>query len=282
MLGIIGGTGLYALEGITMIDEHQPHTPFGAASAPLIEARYNDHPLVFLPRHGRNHELMPHEINYRANIWALKSLGVKQVISVSAVGSLHESIHPGDLVLPSQYFDFVKGPREKSFFGNGLVAHVSMAESTCAALRQAIVKVAKSMNLRIHDDKNYACIDGPRLGSKLESRFLRDAARCDLVGMTNVPEVFLAREAQICYCCIAVVTDYDCWHEDPAEQVTVEMVVSRYGKSITQVISLLKTFLQNPLPPIDNDYRKCLRHALLTPEKYLNETQKEIFTMLKR
>src|SRR5207244_4657004 len=172
--------------------------------------------VAVLARHGLEHQLLPGEINFRANIWALKSLGVRTVIGVSAVGSLRQEIHPGDLALPSQYLDFTRGTRAASFFGGGLVAHVSSAQPTCRATAALIARVARSQDVMLHEDRTYACVEGPRLGTRAESLFLRTAG-ADLVGMTNVPEAFLALEAQLGYCTIAVVTDYDCWLEDPTQ-----------------------------------------------------------------
>jgi 5'-methylthioadenosine phosphorylase len=199
MLSVIGGTGVYAFEGLEITDTHEVVTPFGRPSAPIVEGRLGGAPLLFLARHGQGHALLPHEVNYRANIWALKSLGATRVVGVSAVGSLRLEIAPGDLSVPDQYFDFVKGPREKSFFGGGMAAHVSTAEPTCARLTAAVAAAGERVGVSVHTGKTYGCVDGPRLGTRAESFFLRDAAGCDLVGMTNVPEVFLAREAQLCY-----------------------------------------------------------------------------------
>jgi 5'-methylthioadenosine phosphorylase len=149
--------------------------------------------VVFLARHGKSHEYLPHEVNYRANIWALKKLGVTRAIGISAVGSLRHHLKPGDLCIPGQYFDFVKGAREKSFFGGGLAAHISTAEPTCPALTKALSHAGQDRDIEIHTGVTYACVDGPRLGTRAESFFLKDSAKCDLVGMTNVPEAFLAR-----------------------------------------------------------------------------------------
>ncbi|MCP4392963.1 MAG: S-methyl-5'-thioadenosine phosphorylase [Alphaproteobacteria bacterium] len=281
MLGVIGGAGVYSIEGLEVIKEQNLVTPFGKPSAPLVFARYDDQDVVFIARHGKKHELLPHEVNYRANIWALKSIGVRQIVGISAVGSLQQEIAPGDFVIPSQYMDFVRGNREKTFFGNGLAAHVSTAEPTCPSLTAAIVQAADRLNMKLHTDKIYACVDGPRLGTKAESDFLRVAAGCDLVGMTNVPEVFLAKEAQICYCAIGVVTDYDCWLETSEEHVTVKDVISSYDESIDNVKILLKEFLSLSLPPIDPEYREVLKNAVITPEDSLTYDKKQLLAILK-
>jgi len=281
MLGIIGGTGVYKIEGLEVKSEDIVNTPYGEPSAPLIQAEYKGQELIFLARHGAQHQLMPHEVNYRANIWALKSLGVKQIVGVSAVGSLREDLAPGDFVIPNQYFDFVKGQREKSFFGDGLVAHVSTAETTCLNLTEALRKSAEVIDIKVHTGKTYACVDGPRLGTQAESHFLRNAANCDIVGMTNVPEAFLAREAQICYATLCIVTDYDCWKENTGEHVTVEMIISRYGQSIEKAKVLLKAFLEQPRPEINPEYRECLQFSILTPEEALTPEKKQLLKLLK-
>lgn len=281
MIGIIGGTGVYGIEGLTIEKEEHMETPYGAPSAPLVYAGYEGKNVIFLARHGKNHELLPHEVNYRANIWALKAAGVRQVVGVSAVGSLRRRLAPGDFAIPSQYFDFVKGNREKTFFGGGLAAHVSTAEPTCKNLTAGLVKAAKMLGMTVHTGVTYGCVDGPRLGTQAESNFLRNGAGCDLVGMTNVPEVFLAREAQLCYCTVGVVTDYDCWLEDPEEHVTVVDVIRRYGESIAKVKKLLRGFLSSPLPLIDPGHRETLQYAVLTPEDMLSADKKQLLDLLR-
>lgn len=278
----MGGTGFYEIDGLEMSREETVQTPFGEPSAPLLIGRCGEQEVVFLARHGKNHQLLPHEVNYRANIWALKSVGVLQMVGISAVGSLQQEIRPGDLAIASQYMDFVRGNREKTFFGEGLVAHVSTAEPTCPNLTRALADIADQLQIQLHTGKTYACVDGPRLGTKAESNFYKNGAGCDLVGMTNVPEVFLAREAQICYCTIGVVTDYDCWLDDPTEHVTVTDVMAQYRKSIEKVKRLVKSFLQAACPAIDPNYREILQYSLLTPEDRLSKEQKQLLAMLQR
>lgn len=282
MLGIIGGTGLYSLEELEIVETREVTTPFGEPSAPLVCGKYGSNEVVFVPRHGRHHERLPHEVNYRANIYALKMLGVTAVIGVSAVGSLREEIKPGDLSIPDQYFDFVKGAREKSFFGEGLAAHVSTAEPTCAVLTKAIADAAAKVGVDVHTGKTYGCVDGPRLGTRAESFFLRDAARCDLVGMTNVPEVFLAREAQMSYCTIGIATDYDCWRDDPSQFVSVAQVMECYGASLVKVKQVLESLLSADLPDMeDAPARRSLDGAVMTSEGALSEDKKELLAVLK-
>lgn len=280
MLAIIGGTGIYTIEGMKILDEMNVVTPFGAPSAPIIKAKYGKHEILFLPRHGQNHQFLPHEVNYRANIFALKSLGAKQMLGFSAVGSLRQEIKPGDFAIPAQYFDFVKGNREKTFFGDGLAAHVSTAEPTCPNLTSWVTEKAKEIKLTLYTGKTYGCVDGPRLGTRAESHFLRMVG-CDLVGMTNVPEVFLAREAQLCYATVGIATDYDCWLDDPTQHASVSAVIARYGESIDNAKTLLKNLLETPLPDVDSTYREALKDAVLTPQHALSDEKKQLLTVLK-
>ena len=242
VIGIIGGTGLYQIEGLEALETREVETPFGKPSAPIIIGKMGSQNVAFLSRHGVNHELTPSEINFRANIWALKSVGVRRIFSISAVGSLVQGIGPGDLVIPNQYIDFTKGKRVGTFFGEGLVAHVSTAEPTCPSLSNQIRRISSSLGYEMHGNKTYACVEGPRLGTRAESFFLRGAS-CHVVGMTNVPEAFLAREAQICYCTIAVVTDYDCWLDDPTKHATVEKVIQLYKRNLGRVQGIIKNVL---------------------------------------
>lgn len=280
MLAVIGGTGIYSIDGLHIIKELAVKTPFGQPSANIVRGEFHGKELLFLPRHGKQHNLLPSEVNYRANIWALKSLGAKQIIGFSAVGSLQQEIEPGDLAISEQYFDFVKSVREKTFFGNGLVAHVSTAQPTCPALADALTQAAISRNITIHRGKTYACVDGPRLGTRAESLFLKNAVQADVVGMTNVPEVFLAREAQMSYCTIGIVTDYDCWRENPEEHVTVEQVISRYGQSLEKAKAVLITYLQGEPAQLHPMSEKALQSAMLTPESAMNEQQLALFKVL--
>ena len=283
MLGIIGGTGVYAIDELEDSDEVRIDTPYGPPSSPLVKGRMGAREVVFLARHGQYHQYLPHEVNYRANIWALKMVGVTQVLGISAVGSLRHEIAPGDLSLPTQYFDFVKGAREKTFFGDGLAAHVSTAEPTCRCLADAVGAAAATIDIAIHRDKTYGCVDGPRLGTRAESFFLRDAAGCDLVGMTNVPEVFLAREAQLCYATLTIATDYDCWLDDPAQHVTVEQVIARYGASLEKARRVVSALLDSDRPPAAACHcRHALAAAVLTPLERLSPDKQSLLELLQR
>jgi 5'-methylthioadenosine phosphorylase len=282
MLGIIGGTGLYSIENLEVRKVHDITTPFGKPSAPVVESSYKGNRVFFIPRHGVNHEFLPHEVNYRANIFALKSLGVTSLIGISAVGSLQKEIKPGDFSIPDQYFDFVKGNRERSFFGTGLSGHISTAEPVCSQLTGRLVSAGKSLGMNIHTKKAYACVDGPRLGTRVESFFLRGPAGCDLVGMTNVPEAFLAREAQICYAALAIATDYDCWLDDPKQHVSVEMVFAHYGESLKRAKKLLELFFKKQFDEEDCTCRHSLETAIITSIDALNKSKREMLAILQR
>jgi len=285
MLAIIGGTGIYEFPGLEVMNTHLINTPYGQPSSAIIEGQFGELQLLFLARHGQAHTLLPHEVNYRANIWALKQLGATEIIGLSAVGSLQQLIAPGELSLVSQYFDFIKGAREKTFFGDGIAAHVSTAEPSCATLAMDLQQVASDMGITLHADKTYACVDGPRLGTRAESLFLQSIG-CDLVGMTNVPEVFLAREAQICYLTIGIATDYDCWLDDPAQHVSVEQVIARYGESLDQAKQLLRAYLQ-VRETAEQQVNGCrcrtaLASAVLTPLDSIPADKQALLTLLRK
>lgn len=279
-LGIIGGTGLYKMEGLEVHDSKSVNTPFGEPSAPIVLGSIEGENVAFLPRHGLHHQFLPSEINYRANIWALKSLGVRQVVGVSATGSLSKDVAPGDLAIPSQYLDFTKGRRDHTFFGRGVSAHISTAEPSCRRLSRAVIEKAYALDTKIHPDQTYACVEGPRLGTRAESVFLKQAG-CHLVGMTNVPEAFLAREAQLCYCTIAIATDYDCWLEDPSQHASVDQVMSLYRANLGRIQKLLRAVLNGDLSEEGCSCRRSLEFAVMTPESELSSEQKAYLAFLK-
>ena len=281
MLGIIGGTGLYRMEGLEVTESREVPTPFGAPSGPVLLGRLAGREVAFLARHGLKHDLLPGEINFRANIWALKHLGVRTLIGVSAVGSLREEIRPGDLALPSQYLDFTKGVRASSFFGGGLVAHVSTAHPTCAATEKLIARVAEFLGQPLHRGKTYACVEGPRLGTRAESFWLRGAG-ADLVGMTNVPEAFLALEAQLGYCTIALATDYDCWLEDASQHVSAEQVMGLFRSNLERVQQLIARAVEEYEEDESRPCRHALRAAVVTPREQMTAAQRELLDFLAR
>lgn len=281
MLAVIGGSGLYALDGLKVEKEHDVETPFGKPSAPIVQGQYQGQSILFLSRHGPGHKYMPHEVNYRANIFALKKFGARRLFGVSAAGSLREDLKPGDLALASQYFDHTRGKRDYTFFGSGIAGHVSMAYPACPSLSGDIEAAAKRINQPLHSGKTYACVEGPRLGTRAESFFLRDAVKADLVGMTNVPEVFLAREAQMAYATVCLVTDYDCWMDDPAQHVSVEKFFEVYGGALEKAKSVLAELLKEPFTDTPEDIRLALKTSILTPDDAINPQQKEWLDVLR-
>ena len=279
MLAIIGGSGFYNLSG-GKVSQSSVETPFGAPSAPLTTIVGDDgKKTLFLPRHGENHGLLPSEINYRANIWALKSAGAQQIIAVSACGSLREEIRPGDFIIPDQYFDHTRGRRTMSFFGDGLAAHISSANPACPSLSASLLSACQSLGFTAHGKKTYACVEGPRLGTRAESFFLRDSVKADIVGMTNIPEVFLALEAQLCYATLAICTDYDCWMDDPKHHATVEVIIARFGESIARARQVGEALMQNP-PPIDENHRRASEKAILTPSAAHTPAHRKLLEVL--
>src|SRR5512134_1211578 len=221
-IGIIGGSGLYDIEGLRNVKQVSLRTPFGQPSDTVVLGELDGIRVAFLSRHGRGHRFNPSEINYRANIYALKSIGVRRVISVSAVGSMKESMKPGDVVLPDQFIDLTKR-RTSTFFEGGAVAHVAFGEPVCASLGSSLLAAAQSVGATVHQGGIYVCIEGPQFSTKAESRLYRQWG-VSVIGMTNLPEAKLAREAELCYATVALVTDYDCWHQTE-EPVTVEAII---------------------------------------------------------
>jgi 5'-methylthioadenosine phosphorylase len=222
-IGVIGGSGLYQMEAVANAREIRVETPFGDPSDSIVVGELVGVPVAFLPRHGRGHRLSPSEINVRANIYALKSLGVERLISISAVGSLREDVHPRDVLVPNQIFDrTVRLPR--SFFGEGIVAHVGLADPYCEELSGQLIRAAEGIAPAVHAGGTYICIEGPQFSTRAESRIFRQWG-VDVIGMTAMPEARLAREAELCYATLAMVTDYDVWH-DTAEAVSVEQVIA--------------------------------------------------------
>jgi 5'-methylthioadenosine phosphorylase len=269
MIGIIGGTGLYRMADLRIVEERLVETPFGPPSSAVMLGRLGKRDVAFLARHGAGHQLTPSEINFRANIWALKSVGVRTVIGVSAVGSLREEL------------DFTRGRRIGSFFGNGLVAHVSTARPSCPDIAAEIVAAAGKLGYLIHSDKTYACVEGPRLGTRAESFMLRGAG-ADLVGMTNVPEAFLACEAQMSYCTIAVVTDYDCWQDDPSQHVTLEMAMTLFGRNLQRVQKLLAKVVAAHKVNDRRASRHLLEKAIVTSRERMTPEHRELVELLLR
>jgi 5'-methylthioadenosine phosphorylase len=222
-VGIIGGSGLYDMAELTEREERTISTPFGDPSAPFVLATLRGQRVVFLARHGIGHRLLPSELNFRANIYAMKTLGVEWILSASAVGSLREEVRPQDLVIPDQFYDRTRG-RVSTFFGDGVVAHVAFAHPFCGALSGVLHEAARTAGATVHKGGTYVCMEGPQFSTVAESNSYR-ASGFDIIGMTNLQEAKLAREAEICYATLALVTDYDCWHPDH-DSVTVDMIVA--------------------------------------------------------
>jgi len=239
-IGIMGGSGMYQIDQLEVLDELQLNTPFGQPSAPLTLAKWHEQEVVFLPRHGKQHQIPPHQINYRANIYAMKLAGVQQLISVSAVGSLHTDIAPGDFVLVDQFVDMTKG-RASTFFDGPLLAHVSMADPVCAHLGQQLSQAATQHDITWHQGGCYLAMQGPQFSSRAESELYRRWGM-QVIGMTNMPEAKLAREAELCYATIAMCTDYDCWHQDE-ENVSVSTVIECMQNNVINVKKLLNSLM---------------------------------------
>jgi 5'-methylthioadenosine phosphorylase len=236
-IGIIGGSGLYELEGFEVRERRAVETPFGTPSDDLVLGTLEGREIIFLPRHGRGHRYSPSQVPYRANIFAMKQLGVSRIISVSAVGSMKEHIHPGHMVLPDQFIDRTVS-RPRTFFDNGIVAHVSFADPTCANLRGTLKEACTRENLTVHAGGAYVCIEGPQFSTRAESRVFR-TWDVSVIGMTNLPEARLAREAEICYATLALSTDYDCWHESE-EAVSVEAVIAILTKNVDNAKKVIR------------------------------------------
>ncbi len=255
IIGIIGGSGLYSIEGLKNIKEKTLKTPFGEPSDAYITGELGGITVVFLPRHGRGHRILPSEINFRANIFGMKMLGVSRLISVSAVGSMKENIKPGNIVVPDQFIDLTKR-RVSTFFGNGIVSHVSMADPVCPVLSDNLYRAGMDMGVTMHKGGTYLCIEGPQFSSRAESHLYRQWG-VDIIGMTNMPEAKLAREAEICYATLALATDYDCWYQG-MKDVGVEDVV----KIMNENVANAKKIITAVIPHIEQERACVCAHAL--------------------
>jgi 5'-methylthioadenosine phosphorylase len=261
-VGVIGGSGLYQMDGLEKIRTVEVDTPYGKPSDAIVIGEIDGVPTAFLPRHGRGHVLMPTEVPYQANIHALKQLGASRIVSISACGSLREHLAPGDIVVPDQVLDFTK-LRKSTFFGDGLVAHVSVADPFCPQLSEMLVAAVEAAGGSVHRGGSYITIEGPRFSTKAESRVYR-AWGMDIIGMTASPEVFLAREAGMCYTTMAHVTDYDVWHE-AEDPVTVEMVIRQLNANVHLAqASIRKLVPQLATTPSTCDCASALANALIT------------------
>jgi 5'-methylthioadenosine phosphorylase len=260
-LGVIGGSGLYAMPGLTDVEEIKINTPFGEPSDAVIIGSIGGKRVAFLPRHGRGHRLNPSEVPYRANIWALKSLGISHLVSVSACGSLREHMAPRDIVVPSQLFDFTKGKRAASFFDSGVVGHVSVGEPFARSLSNLVVQSVGSAGSTVHAGGTLITVEGPRFSTKAESHAFRSWG-CDIIGMTACPEAFLAREAEIDFAIMAHVTDYDVWHEEE-EPVTVEMVIQRLHANLEIAQKAIVNIVEN-VGALPHETAGTMKFAVMT------------------
>ncbi len=268
VVGVIGGSGLYEIEGLETIEEVTIETPFGAPSDTYITGKLDGVKMVFLPRHGRGHRLLPSEVNYRANIFGMKMLGVTQIISVSAVGSMKEEIVPGHIVIPDQFFDRTQGKRASTFFGQGIVGHVQFADPICADLAAILAESARQVGATVHAGGTYICIEGPTFSTRAESQIYRSWG-VDIIGMTNIPEARLAREAEICYATVALATDYDCWH-DGHDDVSVEAVLTIIRHNVATARSIIKTAVgQIRQQQLSCHCDKALEFAIMTDKSLI-------------
>jgi 5'-methylthioadenosine phosphorylase len=280
-LGIIGGSGLYQMEGLTDLKQVVVSTPFGPPSDALTLGVLGDVPVAFVPRHGRGHRLNPTEVPSRANVYALKSLGVEWIISVSAVGSLRETLAPLDLVIPDQIFDRTKS-RPNSFFEGGVVVHATFADPFCPYLSDQLFQAASGLDgVRSHHGGTYVCIEGPLFSTRAESRIYRQLG-CDIIGMTALPEAKLAREAELCYATIACVTDYDVWHETE-EAVSVEMVVANLSRNVANAERIIRAVAAHL--PADRSAVPCacqnaLANAIMTERGMISAPLRERYALL--
>ena len=279
--GVIGGSGLYAMEGLTEIREQQIETPFGAPSGPVVTGCLDGVPVAFLARHGQGHRLIPSEVPYRANVYALKTLGVRYLLSVSAVGSLREDVAPLDLVLPDQFIDLTKR-RENTFFGQGAVAHVSMAQPVCAALSDVLAQAIAdcALKVRLHRGGPYVCIEGPAFSTLAESNWYRSMG-ATVIGMTAMPEAKLAREAEIAYATLALVTDYDCWHPSEAH-VSADLALANLARNAANAQRIIKVLAQrlHRAPP-HSAAHSALSTALVTrPEQMSAQTRARLQVLI--
>jgi len=266
-VGIIGGSGLYNMEGMEKLKEIKITTPFGDPSDKIITGIISGVEVAFLPRHGRGHRLSPSEINYRANIFALKKLKVEQIISLSACGSLKEEYRPMDFVLPNQFVDRTNQARPMTFFKGGIVGHIAFAHPVCEEMLEIVYNTAKELKMNIHKGGTYINIEGPAFSTLAESNLYRSWGM-DIIGMTNLAEARLAREAEICYVTLAAVTDYDCWHQT-AESVSVEMIIDYLNKNVINAKKIIKEVIPR-LPKKRNcPCKDALKDALITDKKVI-------------
>ena len=276
-IGVIGGTGLYDIEGLTDIEQVDIDTPFGKPSDSIIIGRLEGVGIAFLPRHGKGHRILPAELPARANIYALKSLGVERIISINSAGSFKEEIKPGDLVIPDQLIDRTRS-RVSSFFGEGIVAHIPFAEPFCPVLSQILYQAAREVGASVRQGGTYIAMEGPAFSTKAESRLHRSWG-ADIIGMTALPEAKLAREAEICYAIIGCVSDYDSWHEEK-EPVTVDVILNTLHKNIDITKKIIKLAVTKIPEKRNCSCATALKTAIITSPELIPTEQKEKLNLL--
>ena len=278
VIGVIGGSGLYEIEGLSNIEEVAVSTPFGDPSDLYITGILDGVKLVFLPRHGRGHKFLPSEVNYRANIYGMKKLGVERIISVSAVGSMKEEIVPGHIVIPDQFFDRTQGKRASTFFGDGLAGHVQFADPICPDMSELVYAAAVEAGATVHKGGTYICIEGPNFSTRAESNIYRSWG-VDIIGMTNIPEARLAREAEICYTTVALATDYDCWHEGH-EDVSVEAVIAVIKQNVEMARNIIKFAAGKVAASRPCDCGEAAKFAVMTGSDSIPENTRKNLDLL--
>jgi len=278
IIGVIGGSGLYEMEGLEEIESIRVETPFGDPSDEFITGKLEGIKMAFLPRHGRGHRYLPSEVNYRANIYGMKKLGVSRIISVSAVGSLKEEIAPGHIVIPDQFIDRTKGVRKDTFFGNGIVAHAGFADPVCLPLSSILHEAAIEAGAIVHKGGTYICMEGPAFSTRAES-FMYRSIGASVIGMTNLTEAKLAREAGICYGIIALSTDYDCWHASH-EDVTVEAVIEIMHKNVAMAKSIIKHAVTKMPGEDECSCASAMAQAIITDKKVIPEETRKMLQII--
>jgi len=272
LIGVIGGSGLYEMEGLKVLEEKRLETPFGAPSDAYILGELEGRKVVFLPRHGRGHRVSPSELNFRANIWGMKRLGVDAILAVSAVGSMRKEIEPGHMVVIDQFFDRTKG-RISTFFTDGVVAHVTFADPVCCEMRKVLIASGKKIGATVHEKGTYLCMEGPQFSTRAESNVYRSWGM-DVIGMTNLQEAKLAREAEICYATLALSTDYDCWYEGH-DDVTIEMVIATLTKNVETAKRIVRQAVTAIGAERSCSCRTAMKNAIVTDRKLIPEKTKQ-------
>ncbi|MEE3235642.1 MAG: S-methyl-5'-thioadenosine phosphorylase [Candidatus Latescibacterota bacterium] len=278
VMGVLGGSGVYKMPESKVIQEHEVDTPFGKPSDKVIETELRNRSIFFLPRHGRGHHLLPSEIPAKANIYALKALGVTHLLAISACGIMRKNINPGDMIVPDQIFDRTKSTRPSTFFGAGIVGHIPFADPFCHDLRSHILEVTRLQNLNTFDGGTYLCMEGPQFSTRAESNFYRKTINASVIGMTALPEAKLAREAELCYAMLAMGTDYDCWHEE-ADDVNIETVLKvmkENTKTAHKIISQLAKLLPKRAHCL---CQESAQNAILTDPKMIPEKTRETLNL---